>query len=61
MASEQLKAFLEARDFLFRHRDDYQTAYRGFRWPKLTHFNWALDHFDAMAAGNSRPALWLVE
>ena len=34
MASEQLKAFLEARDFLFRHRDDYQTAYRGFRWPK---------------------------
>src|SRR5512139_797253 len=61
MASEQLKAFLEARDFLFRHRDDYQTAYRGFRWPKLTHFNWALDYFDAMAAGNSRPALWVVE
>ena len=33
MASEQLTAFLEARDFLFRHRDDYQTAYRDFRWP----------------------------
>ena len=61
MASEQLKAFLEARDFLFRHRDDYQTAYRDFRWPKLAHFNWALDYFDAMAAGNTRPALWVVE
>jgi acetyl-CoA synthetase len=61
MASEQLKAFLEARDFLFRHRDDYQTAYRDFRWPKLAHFNWALDYFDAMAAGNTRTALWVVE
>jgi acetyl-CoA synthetase len=61
MAFEQLKAFLSARDFLFRHRDDYQTAYRDFRWPKLAHFNWALDYFDAMAAGNTRTALWVVE
>src|SRR6185437_8335101 len=35
-------------------------AYREFRWPKLTRFNWALDHFDAISRGNRRPALWLV-
>ncbi len=53
-------AFLEARDFLLRHRDDYDAAYRGFRWPALDRFNWALDHFDVLASGNPRPALWLV-
>ena len=53
--------FLEARDFLLRHRDDYATAYRDFRWPRLERFNWALDHFDKLAAGNHQPALWLVE
>ncbi len=54
-------AFLEARDFLLRHREDYAAAYNGFRWPRLDRFNWALDHFDALAAGNARPALWLVD
>ena len=29
-------------------------------WPELTHFNWALDHFDAIG-GDRRPALWIVE
>jgi acetyl-CoA synthetase len=58
-------AFLEARDFLLAHREDYATAYRSFRWPDLDRFNWALDYFDAMAQdmmarGNDRPALWLV-
>ena len=53
-------AFREARDFLLRSREDYTTAYRDFRWPKLDRFNWALDHFDAIAAGNARPALWIV-
>ena len=28
-------------------------------WPDMTHFNWALDHFDAI--GGHRPALWIVE
>jgi acetyl-CoA synthetase len=56
-----LSAFLAARDFLFAHREDYETAYRGFRWPVLDRFNWALDHFDAMARGNERPAIWQVE
>jgi acetyl-CoA synthetase len=53
-------AFLEAREFLWRHRSDYDTAYRDFRWPVLDRFNWALDYFDRMAYGNDRPALWIV-
>jgi acetyl-CoA synthetase len=52
--------FIAARDFLFRHRADYETAYRDFRWPVLDKFNWALDYFDRMAYGNDRPALWIV-
>jgi acetyl-CoA synthetase len=52
--------FLKARDFLLAHRTDYATAYRDFRWPELTEFNWALDYFDAMARGNDKPALWVV-
>jgi acetyl-CoA synthetase len=54
-------AFLKARDFLLAHRTDYDTAYRDFAWPRLEEFNWALDHFDRMAASNDRPALWVVE
>jgi len=53
-------AFLAARDFLLTHRTDYDTAYRDFRWPRLAHFNWALDYFDAIAGGNDRPALRIV-
>ena len=53
--------FLAARDFLLRHRTDYDTAYREFAWPALDRFNWAIDYFDAMARGNDKPALILVE
>jgi acetyl-CoA synthetase len=53
--------FLAARDFLLRHRQDYATAYRDFKWPKLDRFNWALDYFDVMARDNTQPALWLVD
>jgi acetyl-CoA synthetase len=52
--------FLAARDLLLRHREDYDAACREFRWPQLRHFNWALDHFDRMAEGNARRALWIV-
>ncbi len=48
-------AFLAARDFLLAHRTDYATAVRDFRWPALTHFNWALDYFDPMAQRNAAP------
>ena len=54
-------AFRRARDFLLAHRDDYETAYRDFRWPVLDRFNWALDFFDILADGNDRTALHLVE
>jgi acetyl-CoA synthetase len=52
--------FLKARDFLLAHRDDFDLARRGFRWPVLDEFNWALDYFDVMAAGNMGTALWVV-
>ena len=53
-------AFLQARDFLIAHREDYGAAYRGFGWPALEHFNWALDYFDVYARANSRRALWVA-
>ena len=55
------EAFVQARDFLLRHREDYDLAYREFRWPQLTEFNWALDYFDDHAQANHMPALWIVE
>ncbi len=54
-------AFLKARDFLLAHREDYERAYRDFRWPALDRFNWALDYFDPMARGNDRLGLWIVD
>jgi acetyl-CoA synthetase len=56
-----IKSFLGARDFLFRHRDDYETAFHEFRWPELNQFNWALDYFDRYAESNREIALWIVE
>jgi acyl-CoA synthetase (AMP-forming)/AMP-acid ligase II len=34
--------FLAGRDFILKHRTDYETAVREFRWPRQEHFNWAL-------------------
>jgi acetyl-CoA synthetase len=56
-----LNVFLGARDFLLAHRTDYETAYQEFRWPKLDHFNWALDYFDSLAHDNDNTALHLVD
>ena len=53
--------FRAARDLLIRHRTDYDAAMAEFRWPELPEFNWALDHFDDLARGNARRALWIVE
>ncbi|GGV45165.1 AMP-dependent synthetase [Streptomyces longisporoflavus] len=53
--------FRAARDFLLRHREDYETAYEGFDWPRFEQFNWALDWFDAIAEGNDRTALHIAE
>jgi len=55
------QAFLDARDFLISHREDYEKAYDGFRRPRLDNFNWALDYFDVYAKGNDNLALWVVD
>src|SRR5271165_5448911 len=53
--------FKTARDFLLEHRTDYDSAFEGFEWPKLTRFNWALDWFDRIASGarGDQLALWV--
>jgi acetyl-CoA synthetase len=60
-----MTTFQDARAFLLKHRTDYDTAVRDFRWPDPVPFNWALDWFDAELAHNAdsrdRPALWIVD
>ena len=60
-----MTTFSDARVFLLKHRADYDTAVRDFRWPDPVPFNWALDWFDKELAQNAesqnRPALWIVE
>jgi acetyl-CoA synthetase len=53
--------FCAARALLFKYREDRDAASLEFTWPRPLHFNWALDYFDPMAAGNSRLALWIVD
>ncbi|WP_330241354.1 AMP-binding protein [Streptomyces sp. NBC_00525] len=55
------ETFRAARNFLLRHRDDYDAACAGFQWPRSPHFNWALDWFDVIARDNDRTALHIVE
>ena len=54
--------FKVARDFLLEHRTDYDSASKGFEWPRLTRFNWALDWFDSVASGDrgDQLALWVL-
>jgi acetyl-CoA synthetase len=60
-----MTTFKEARAFLLKHRDDYDAAVKGFRWPDPVPFNWALDWFDAELArdpaSRDRTALWIVD
>jgi len=57
----ELDKFLEAREFLQTRREDYESAYYGFRWPDIEDFNWAADYFDNYAEGNNSTALWIVD
>ncbi len=57
----ELQRFLAARDHLFAHRTDYAHACAGFQWPVLDRFNWGLDYFDMIAAGNEQLALRILE
>jgi acetyl-CoA synthetase len=60
-----MTTFNEARAFLLKHRDDYDAAVKGFRWPDPVPFNWAIDWFDAELArdpaSRDRTALWIVD
>ena len=57
----ELDQFLNSRDFLLKHRTQYEKAYAQFNWPTLDHFNWAIDYFDFIAKNNPAPALHIVE
>ncbi len=64
MSATDYREFLQMRDFLQAHREDYDAALAGFSWPQLGEFNWALEHIDAVAADSvrgARLALWIVE
>ncbi|MEV0672519.1 AMP-binding protein [Mycobacterium sp. NPDC050441] len=51
-----------ARDQLVAAIADYGRAVEEFAWPQISGtFNWAVDWFDAIARGNDRTALWIVE
>jgi len=53
--------FESARQLLLQLRGRQTEAAERFRWPQLTTFNWALDHFDTLAATHAGPALWITE
>ncbi len=56
------QAFRAARNELLAWRGDYRAAVSGFRWPDVgDRFNWGVDWFDAIARGNDRPALVILE
>jgi acetyl-CoA synthetase len=56
------ESFRAARDVLLEHRTDAAAATAAFEWPDVgPHFNWAVDWFDAIAIGNEKTALWIVE
>ena len=55
------KAFIELRDRLLREGVSHEQALQSFHWPAIPHFNWAMDYFDRIAAGNERPALRVVD
>lgn len=60
MDSSPTQAFREARDLLLAQRGRHAAAVAAFRWPRLQHFNWALDWFDVLAKDNAATALWVV-
>ena len=52
---------VDAGQLLLQLRGQQAEAVERFRWPQLTTFNWALDHFDTLAAKHAGPALWITE
>jgi acetyl-CoA synthetase len=61
-ATEAYRAFRASRDQLVALHGDHERAVQEFRWPDLgATFNFAIDWFDVIAAGNDRPALIVAE
>ncbi len=55
-------AYRAARDQLLELRGDHARAVREFTFPDVgDRWNWAVDWFDAIARGNDRPALTIVQ
>ncbi|CAN3127614.1 AMP-binding protein [Mycobacterium sp. smrl_JER01] len=60
--TDVFRALRNARDHLVEVMADYDKAVETFEWPRIPGtFNWATDWFDAIATGNDRVALWIVE
>lgn len=60
--SNNTDRYRAARDQLVAVISDYDKAQASFEWPHIEgSFNWAIDWFDVIAAGNDRTALWIVE
>ena len=55
-------AYRAARDALLELRGRHADALATFTWPDVgDRFNWAIDWFDAVALGNHRTAIVIVE
>lgn len=50
------KKFFDLRDFILNVKS-YEEAVKGFKWPRITKFNWATDYFDIIAENNNKTAL----
>ncbi|MBP7334865.1 MAG: AMP-binding protein [Niveispirillum sp.] len=62
MIHDAAHSFLAARDLLLDLRRDQMQARDRFQWPAPGPFNWALDHFDRVAARiPDRPALIIAQ
>jgi acetyl-CoA synthetase len=64
VTSDRAEPFRRARDLLLDAREDFERACGSFAWPQLAEFNWAIDHFDVLAASpetGGEVALWIVE
>jgi acetyl-CoA synthetase len=57
---EATRCFREARDLLLKLHGEHEAAVSLFRWPRFERFNWALDWFDEVAAGNDCGAVRLI-
>ena len=55
-----VEEFIAARDLL-QSAPNYASAKARFRWPRVEHFNWALDYFDTRADKCTNPALLYVD